>query len=95
MKEERRRAPPFCLFDCGSTRAVFTTQARIARAIRFLTFNCCFHDLCFFMLLINVRHKAIARWRRKPYAIQGKIYIIFGLQLIEIFSFVCSDLFKM
>jgi len=35
-----------------------------------------------FMLLINVQHKAIAARRLKPYAIQGKIYIIFGSELI-------------
>jgi len=31
-----------------------------------------------FMLLINGQHKAIAARRHKPYAIEGKIYIIFG-----------------
>jgi hypothetical protein len=48
-----------------------------------------------FMLLINVRYKAMAARRRSPYAIQGKIYIIFGLQPVEIFSFIGSYLFKM
>jgi len=38
--------------------------------------------ILFFMLLINVRYKAMAARRRNPYAIQGKIYIIFGLEPI-------------
>ena len=42
------------------------------------------------MLLINVQHKASAARRRKPYAIQGKIYIIFGLQLIVWFDHLIS-----
>jgi hypothetical protein len=33
--------------------------------------------------------------RLSPYAIQGKIYIIFGSDPVEIFTLVCSDLFKM
>jgi len=46
------------------------------------------------LLLIDVPHKAIAQQGLQPYAIQGKIYIIFGLKLIEKFSFVGSDPFK-
>ena len=48
-----------------------------------------------FMLLINVGYKAMPASRRKSYAIQGKMYIIFGLQPVQIFPFVRSDPFKM
>jgi len=45
--------------------------------------------------LIDWQHKNTMTTERKLYVIEGKVYIIFGLEIVKWFTLVCADLFKM